>query len=350
MLSDIRENAIIDQLTSALPRSPLHLNKVHESDSEIVRIPGSDGRILAATIDTISEEILAGLYSDPWLIGWMAVMVNMSDLAAVGAAPLGILISETLQPDIPKDNMMRMQQGIRDACGACGTFVLGGDTNFGPSITVSGCALGILEEGNLLSRTGCKTGDALYTSGYLGGGNAFAAQRLIAGISAQGSYRPIARLREGQMLVHYASCCMDTSDGALATLDELMRLNGCGFSLGKRWGKALSEFSIKTAGTMHIPEWLFLAGEHGEFELIFTVPRENEPEFLLRAQSMGWYPIELGEVIAVQQVRLVLNQKEIPLDTGEIRNLGASGSRNIEQYLKSLLAIDTRLGEERTTV
>jgi thiamine-monophosphate kinase len=143
---------------------------------------------------------------------------------------------------------------------------------------------------------------------------------------------------------------MDTSDGALATLDELMRLNECGFSLAERWRKALSELAITTAGAMHIPEWLFLAGEHGEFELIFTVPRETEPEFLVRAQSASWSPIALGEVIEIQQVRIALYKKELPLDTGEIRNLGASGSRNIEQYLKSLLAIDKRLGKERTTV
>jgi thiamine-monophosphate kinase len=129
-----------------------------------------------------------------------------------------------------------------------------------------------------------------------------------------------------------------------------MRLNECGFSLAERWRKALSELAITTAGAMHIPEWLFLAGEHGEFELIFTVPRETEPEFLVRAQSASWSPIALGEVIEIQQVRIALYKKELPLDTGEIRNLGASGSRNIEQYLKSLLAIDKRLGKERTTV
>jgi thiamine-monophosphate kinase len=283
MLDQIRENVIIDRLTGGFPRSPLQLNRVHTSDSEIVRFPGTGGRVLAATMDTISEEILTGLYADPWLIGWMAVMVNMSDLAAVGAAPLGILISETFQADLPEETMLRIQQGIKEACTICETFVLGGDTNFGSSTAISGCALGILQEGGVLSRIGCKPGDALYTSGYLGDGNAYAAEKLIAGVSPSTPYKPLAQLRQGRMLVHYASCCMDTSDGALATLDELMRLNGCGFSLGENWLRALSGASRTVAAALHIPEWLFLAGEHGEFELIFTVSREKEQELLERA-------------------------------------------------------------------
>jgi thiamine-monophosphate kinase len=350
MLRDITENAIIDRLTNGLPRSPLQLNKVHGSDSEIIRIPGTDGRALAATIDTISEEIISGLYADPWLIGWMAVMVNMSDLAAVGAVPLGILISETFPPDLPQGTMGGIQQGIRDACDKCATYVLGGDTNFGRSLAVSGCALGLLEAGKVLSRTQCKPGDALYASGFLGSGNAYAVKRLIARIDSPTPYKPLARLRQGQMLVRYASCCMDTSDGALATLDELMRLNGCGFSLGNLWRKALSEPCKTVAEAMRIPDWLFLAGEHGEFELIFTVSRDQENELLEQAESIGWEPVILGEVIPSQQLRIVLKEQELVLDTGEIRNLGTSGGKNVEQYLQSLLAIDARLGEETTTI
>ena len=60
----------------------------------LFRLEVSESSILAITTDSIVEEIRLGLYDDPYLIGWMIVMVNLSDLAAVGADPLGILISE----------------------------------------------------------------------------------------------------------------------------------------------------------------------------------------------------------------------------------------------------------------
>ena len=91
-LKDIIENKIINDLTKSFHRSPKQLNKVHETDAEIIRLENSPND-LAITIDTISEEIKTGLYSDPYQIGWMSVMVNMSDLTAVGASTIGIVIS-----------------------------------------------------------------------------------------------------------------------------------------------------------------------------------------------------------------------------------------------------------------
>jgi thiamine-monophosphate kinase len=343
MLDQIQENALIDSLTKALPRSPLQLNRIHGSDSEIIRIPGPNGGILAATVDTIAEEIRIGLYDDPWLIGWMTVMVNLSDLAAVGATPLGILISEILPADLPHESLEKIQRGILDACTACGTFVLGGDTNIGSPLTTTGCALGILPQGTSLSRTQCSPGDLLYASGHLGDGNAFAASRLISGKTIPFDYRPAARLPEGKLIARYGSSCMDSSDGVLATLDQLMRLNRCGFWLGKLWQAALSERSGKMADSVGFPRWLFLAGEHGEFELVFTIPRSHDKEFLEEAGSAGWTPVRLGEVVSEQEIRMVLEEKELAIDTAEIRNLGTSSSGNVQNYVNSLLSIDARL-------
>ncbi|MCK7517212.1 MAG: AIR synthase related protein [Ignavibacteriales bacterium] len=177
-IKDIIENKIINDLTKSFIRSPKQLNKVHETDAEIIELENSPYD-LAITIDTISEEIKTGLYSDPYQIGWMSVMVNMSDLAAVGASPLGIVISQILPKDISDDFLSKLQNGINDACIKCGTFVLGGDTNFGDELIISGCAIGTVEKGKYLKRVGCKAGDKIYVTGKVGTGNAFAAQKLL---------------------------------------------------------------------------------------------------------------------------------------------------------------------------
>jgi len=94
MTAIVRENALVESLVRALPRSSLQRNGVGESDAELVRLPGSD-LLLAITNDAIVEEIEIGLYRDPYLIGWVTVVASASDLAAVGADPVGILLSQT---------------------------------------------------------------------------------------------------------------------------------------------------------------------------------------------------------------------------------------------------------------
>ena len=287
-IKDIIENKIINDLTKSFLRSPMQLNKVHETDAEIIELENSPFN-LAITIDTISEEIKTGLYSDPYQIGWMSVMVNMSDLAAVGASPLGIVISQILPKDISDDFLSKLQNGINDACKKCGTFVLGGDTNFGDELIISGCAIGTVEKGKYLKRVGCKAGDKIYVTGKLGTGNAFAAQKLLfqdselsfrtslreRNLKADKSERflplvemtskdedvlleffPSAKLEWRNILNKYSSSCIDTSDGVLSSLDQIMRLNNVGFKFRNDWDESLDQSSKLLFSKHNLPLWL----------------------------------------------------------------------------------------------
>lgn len=334
MLNTILENSFINRLAAGLPRSPLQLNRLHESDAEILTIPQQDGLRLALTTDTVAEEIESGLYSDPWLIGWMTVMVNLSDLAAVGARPLGLLVAETLPPDTAVEFLQRLQQGVADACNACGTYVLGGDTNSGPALSMTACAVGLLEERRAITRVGCSPGESVFVSGPLGGGSAFAFAHWNG--SPPPPYQPIARLREGAILRSYASCCMDTSDGLLASLDQLMRLNNAGFSLDPGWESVLTQPARGLAHDLGVPEWFVIAGEHGEFELVFTVPDGEVRQFLTEAGSSGWQPLRLGRVTSKRRILLASEKGEFPLDTTAIRNCSGIARRDIWAYLKAL--------------
>ena len=265
------EIAMIERLARALPRSPRQLNALHASDAELVHITGTT--VLAVTTDGIVEEIATGLYADPALIGWMTVVVNASDLAAVGANPLGIVVCETLPPTMGPDDIAALQRGIADASLAHGLPVLGGDTNSGEQLQVVGTALGLVEGGAPLTRLGAASGDRLFASGPLGLGSVFAFTQLIrAGVINAPPFRPHARLHEGSLLRPFASACMDTSDGLLATLDELGRLNGVGFRLTLPVEGMLHGAALRLAEAQQLPPWTMLAGPHGEFELVFTVP------------------------------------------------------------------------------
>jgi thiamine-monophosphate kinase len=344
-MATILENALIERLAAGLPRSPHQLNKIRESDAELIHLPGTS-IVLAVTTDGVVEEIEAGLYDDPHLIGWMTVMVNASDLAAVGAEPLGILMSQTLAPGLDDSFIARLQAGVRDACARCGLDVLGGDTNFSDRLQMTATAIGTVTIGRPLTRRGCRPGDRLFASGPLGLGSAFALLKLgggepgAAGCAVE--YRPAARLSEGRLLRRFAGCCMDTSDGAIPTLDELMDLNDVGFNLEPPVEELLHPAALAVSDTAGLPPWMMLAGPHGEFELLFTVPAARCDGFIEAAAALGWSPLEIGVATAEPGLRIRFGTEAAPatLDTARVRNLFLEVDGDVEAYVAGLLNLD----------
>ncbi|MBI5366298.1 MAG: thiamine-monophosphate kinase, partial [Planctomycetes bacterium] len=239
------------------------------------------GPVLAVTTDTVAEEIAAGLYADPYQAGWVAAMGSLSDLAAVGAGAIGIMVAETIPTDYPAGIIDRLQAGIADGCASAGTWVLGGDTNVGPLLSITATAIGLVADGRLMTRRGVEPGDSLFSSGRLGRGNGFALAALGGGRDTPfpGGYFPRARLREGALLRGHASACMDTSDGFFATLGQLGSINGVGFDIAPGWEEAIDTASRTVVRRLGLPPWFLLAGCHGEFELLFTVRPGRQAAF-----------------------------------------------------------------------
>lgn len=340
-MKSILENQFIENATRKLPRSKAQRNGLQETDAEILEL-GLNQPLLALTMDSIAEEIESGLYRDPFLMGWMTVLVNASDLAAVGASPLGILINETLSPAADETFLDRLQQGIAEAAGACSLPVLGGDTNFSAHTELSGCALGVCEKKMCLKRTGCRAGDLLYSSGPLGLGNAFALQQL-QNQPLPIVYRPQPRFAQSSILREFASSCMDSSDGLINTLDQLMRLNALGFDITRDSERFLHPDALRLSRSSGLPETAFLAGPHGEFELIFTISPEQNARFLSEAKKINWQPLLLGT--ATERVGLRLNSEKglLRMDTAEIRNLFDKHRGDIDGYIQHLVELLKKL-------
>ena len=337
MIDAIIENRLINQLTSKSRRSPMQFHRVHEADAEIVSL--AHDFHLAITCDSIVEEIVSGLYSDPFLVGWMTVMSSLSDLAAVGADPIGVLVAEVLPQGFPMASLLRMQEGIEQACVAGGTYLLGGDINTGPHLMTSGMAVGSVRSAQPMTRCGCAPGDAVYCSGPLGLGNAFALERLQP-TPASIAYQPVAGLAYGKILREVATACMDTSDGLIATLDQLMRLNGVGFDIDADCESLIHSDALAAVDARGIPAWLLLAGQHGEYELVFTVPPDAEDTFLCASRRQHWEPVRLGHVTSDRRIHLRLYGERVPIDTGRIRNLSSITNGSIEKYLAQLVQLD----------
>jgi thiamine-monophosphate kinase len=341
----ISENALVDLLVAGFPRSPLQVNRTHESDAELVRLSGTGGPLLAMTVDSIEEEIEAGLYTDPYMIGWVACMASLSDLAATGATPLGILISETLPPGFAGLPLGRLQEGIRDACREAHTFLLGGDTNSGRELHITGCAVGLVS-GRPLRRVGISAGDILYSTGPLGAGNAFALVRLLGTRDAAPPFRPVARLEEGKILSGFASACMDSSDGLFTTLRELMRLNGVGISLDAGWESWLETPAAEVAAAHSLPPWCMFAGQHGEYELIFAVPPDLTGRLRELARVTGRPPVRLGTATAGPGLRVDIDGCPCALDLDGILETADLARSDPGACLRGLQAIHDRIVTE----
>ena len=341
MINQIFENSFINSLINNFARSPLQINKAHESDAEIINV--DDAHSLAVTTDSIVEEIETGLYKDSYLIGWMIVTVNLSDLAAVGSKPLGILISEIIPTSYKEDDLQQLQAGIADACRLSNTYVLGGDTNFGEKLILTGTALGTFPDKIFLTRTGCRPCQILYATNKLGRGNAFAISEFFKTVKEKIDYFPFARIKESEVIKKFAGACMDTSDGVISTLDQLMRLNEIGFELNEDWIYSIDTESKTIAEKNGIPVWLLLAGQHGEFELLFTIDQAVENKFLSDAKLINWQPIKLGKVISEPAIKINLYGKLQSINSFAIRNLSFNPKEGIHFYINSLLKIDREM-------
>jgi thiamine-monophosphate kinase len=341
MMNQISENRRIDLVARHFLNAPHRINNIHEADAEIVDLGESSEKYLAITTDALVEEISSGLYDDPALIGWMLATANFSDLAAVGADPLGLLVTMNYPPSQDEAYVTKLAEGISEACQKLGTFVLGGDTNQADSVFLSGCAVGLVPKKSVLTRVGAKPGDKIYLTRPAGLGSIYAFLRMTGqdGRLPKSYFRPLARIREGQLVREFASCCMDTSDGLLHTADTLMRLNRCQFVIQDRWARILHPLALEVCKAQNLPPWLVLAAVHGEFELCFTLRPAKERAFLEAASGAGWAPVAVGEVIEGEVVSIRTGENLVPLDTAMIRNIAEEAGSNPKAYIGRLLEI-----------
>lgn len=339
-LAHIAEVRAVDALIRAFPRRADQLNGPHEADAELV--PLGPDRWLAATVDGLAGELQAGFYKDWHTAGWTLVMACLSDLAAVGAAPLGVLLAITRGPDgvVPD----RLAAGIADALRAAGAAALGGDLNDGAAMHLDATAIGLVEGAPPLTRLGIRPGDALYATGRLGAGNALAITRLVGAPDAlwpEDRYRPMARLAEGAAARGVARAAIDTSDGPMSVIDHLARLNGLGFRLDFDLGRLIVPGAVAAFQAAGLPGWALFAGEHGEYELIAAVAPEREAE--LRA---AWPDaVRLGEATTARGIALVLpDGREVAFDGSFVRNLLDRTGGDWAAYTREFAAYGAALG------
>jgi thiamine-monophosphate kinase len=194
-------------------------------DAALLRVP--DGHELVLTTDTLVAGRHFAESAEPADIGWKSLAVNLSDLAAMGAEPLGFTLALTV-PEPNRDWLARFAQGLFELAGQFQVDLVGGDTTRGPlSITIA--TYGRVPAGQALRRSGAKVGNLVCVTGTLG--DAALALELGAGapeVLARRLHRPLPRVPAGLALRGLASAAIDLSDGLAGDLRHVLRASGVG--------------------------------------------------------------------------------------------------------------------------
>jgi thiamine-monophosphate kinase len=252
-------------------RSPNQLNDVFEADCELVTL--QDGQTLAVTTDAIAEEIALGLYKDPYTCGWTAATASLSDLAAVGATPIGLLLSTCFGSEVNHDFRSSVSRGFSDAATRAGTYVLGGDCSQGGQTVLTSTGVGICK--TPLTRISAQEGDVLVLSGQNGLGPALAYNLLLnCGSDLEKYFQPYLEPAIKISFAENARAMIDTSDGILSAVTTLCALNGVGARL--TWNeKTLDSRAMQFCNAHEIPLWALWVAEHGDYQLLAVMSKDN---------------------------------------------------------------------------
>ena len=203
-------------------------------DAAVLELHG--GGPLVVSVDSVVEGVHVDLsVCSPGDVGWKALMGALSDLAAMGATPLGALVALCVPGGSGGgDVALGVMAGVSEAAAASGCPVVGGDVSEAGELVVTVTVLGTVEAGGggPVSRAGALPGDVVLVTGPCGG-SAAGLRELRAGDSGGEAYRrPVALLAEGEAArVIGAHAMIDVSDGLALDLHRLADASGVGFRL-----------------------------------------------------------------------------------------------------------------------
>ena len=263
---------------------------------------------------------------EPSALGHKALAVNLSDLAACGAAPLAFTLALAL-PSVDKVWLGAFSRGLLALADEHGCELVGGDTTRGPlniCITVFGEVP--LQDGRsqALLRSGARAGDDLYVSGTFGDA-ALALDVLRGRLGVPAAVLAAARLRLerpsprvalGQALRGIASAAIDVSDGLLGDLGHILKQSGVGATVAADTAAGLVAARAFYAGAASPLDpspsqddwrrWALAGGD--DYELLFAAPLSKRGEVAAAGQASGTAVTRIGQVDAQPGLRLIDGQ------------------------------------------
>ena len=263
-------------------------------DAALLQPPS--GMQLAVAMDTLNAGVHFPPETAPADIGWKALAVNLSDLAAMGATPAWCTLSLSL-PDGDAGFVDGFLDGFLPLAAQHDVALVGGDTTRGP-LSVCVTVHGLVEPGTALRRDGARVGDDVWVSGTLGDAAGALAQ-WQAGLSIDAGLRmrldrPTPRVALGRALRGIATACIDISDGLLADLRHICTASGVGARIDVDRLPASGALCAAFGG---VTRRALQATGGDDYELCFTAPAGAAEGVERAAASAGVAVTRVGRIM-----------------------------------------------------
>ncbi len=309
LVREIGEFNLISRLRDALPAAATTGTGVTlgiGDDAAIWRPP--DGSSVVISTDSLVERIhfrLDAGWSDWPSLGHKALAVNLSDLAAMGAAPALATVSLGLRGDEQVTDLESAYRSLGELAARTGCVIAGGDVVASPDAVLwHVTVLGVAPGGRTLTRAGARPGDVIVVSGTLGASAAGLAllgmdeadlrrRAATAGQLIDAHLRPEPRLALGRLLLtEGATAAMDLSDGLLGDLPKILAASDVA-----AWIDSEAIPIAAAVRALFPDDWLTMATRGGEdYELLATLPADDASRIIAAAAEVGSTLTPIGTI------------------------------------------------------
>ena len=283
------------------------------------------GEDLVLTADMISAGVHFLPDDPPASIARKALRVNLSDLAAKGATPVGYLLALALPADWTEKWIRGFVSGLRGDQKTYNISLFGGDTTrAADALTIAVTAIGTVPRGKMVLRSGARPGDAIFVSGTIGDGalglrihNGAAAPSQRAAASLRDRYlHPRPRMGLAALLRRYATSAMDVSDGLVGDLTHICRASGVGAEIQasriplSRHAKAMLKADFGMLAT------ILTGGD--DYEILATVKSTRAADFARKAEEAGVPVTRIGQIVEGNRSPIVFGGEGKPIKLSKI--------------------------------
>ena len=287
-------------------------------DCAIVSLP--ENKQLLLTTDTLISGVHFPENTSAEDIAYKAIMVNLSDLAAMGGTPAWVTLAITL-PDIDESWLQAFSNQFYSVLSRFNISLIGGDTTKG-SLSITIQAMGFCDKDKILRRDKAESGDKVFVTGDLGDAsiglfavlNNLNDEKLLPCIKRLN--RPEARVKFAEELVLYSKCAIDISDGLVADLGHILNASQCGAKI------QLSAIPVSASAQYYFDlyrnaetDWSLLLTQGDDYELCFTMNKNNQSAVEKLAKKHQLKLTCIGEITDSRELHFVnLNAEPVDFD------------------------------------
>lgn len=291
------------------------IEKIIKSDATIG--PGDDcaaidmgDQFLLVTTDMMVTKAHIPKGMAPYDVGWSIIAVNLSDIAAMGGTPLGLVTAIGITRGHPIEFIEQMVDGMNDCARRFNTSIVGGDTKEHDDLVLCGTALGVVSKKGILLRKGAKPGDLIAVTGSLGraGAGFFSIKKALNLKEAEDALkRPWPRVKEGMAMSAsgFVTSCMDISDGLSTSIFEMSRNSGMTYEVDYAKVPKAKEVDLAFHDLERQKDLVLNFGD--DYELLFTIKREAENDLAELSKECGCPMTVIGKVTSGEENILIDN-------------------------------------------